>query len=119
MSTELKVKLKSLAEEARIIRKEELSIKNGNFSYKSNMKRESLYLHRTTHIRPIARATYLAYGLLRGLDYHQIERTTKTIPNWGKVRAMVEKYSEASYLDANLEKLKCWINNDFAVEQAA
>jgi len=108
MSIELKIKIKSLAEESRIIRKEELSIKKGKFSYKSNMRRESIYLHRTTHIRPIARATYLAYGLIRGLGYKQIERTSMTIPNWSKVKSMVEKYSDSDKREENLKILNEW-----------
>jgi len=108
MSIELKIKLKSLAEEARIIRKEELTIKNGKFSYKANQRRESIYLHRVLHIRPITRATHLAYGLIKGLGHVQIERTPKTTPNWSKVKAMVEKYSETGVRDINLAKLKQW-----------
>ena len=93
MSVELKIKLKSLAEEQRIIRKEELSIKNGKFSYKSNQRRESIYLHRVMHVRPIIRATHIAYGLIRGLQYHEIENSPKSIPNWNKVKEMIKKYS--------------------------
>lgn len=104
MSIELKVKIKSLTEESRIIRKEEYKLKEErNFS-----KLNDLHLHRVMHIRPEARATYLAYGLLRGLDYHEIERTTKTIPEWHRVKAMVKKYSDSDKLDDNLEILERW-----------
>jgi len=115
MSIELKVKLKSLAEEARIIRKEELKLKVERKFYKLN----ELHIHRVQHIRPIARATHLAYGLIRGLGYHQIERTSKSQPNWGKVRAMVEKYSELDERKANLEMLKLWEENRTILASAA
>ena len=81
----LKVKIKSLAEEAKIIRKETKkaklrSIKNG------------LYYHRIGVVRYEARHTHLAYGFLRGREYHQIEKKAHTAPNWEKVRRMVQKY---------------------------
>lgn len=81
----LKVKVKSLADEARIIRLEtkrarSLSIKNG------------LYRHRIDVVRFEARHTHLAYGFLRGKSYEQIEQKAHVAPNWAKVRKMVEKY---------------------------
>lgn len=107
MSIELKIKLKSLAEEQRIIRKEELIIKNGKFSFKSNNRRESLYLHRTTHVRPIIRATHIAYGLIIGLEYHQIEPISHSEPNWTSVKAMVRKYGNTE----DYEKFCEWSGN--------
>lgn len=81
----LKVKIKSLAAEAKIIKQEtkrarSVSIKNG------------LYRHRIDVVRVEARHTQLAYGFLRGRAYHQIEKNACQIPNWAKVRKMVEKY---------------------------
>lgn len=81
----LKVKIKSLAAEARIIRQEtkrakSLSIKNG------------LYRHRIDVVRVEARHTQLAYGFLRGRTYQQIEHKAQVEPNWAKVRKMIEKY---------------------------
>jgi hypothetical protein len=83
--TYLKVKIKSLAEEARIIRKEtkrarKASIKNG------------LALHRKGIVRHEARHTYLAYGFLRGLEYRQMEHKAFEAPDWAKVRRMIERY---------------------------
>lgn len=114
MSIELKIKLKSLAEEARIIRREELSIKNGKFSYRSNQRRESIYLHRTTHIRPIARATHIAYGLIKGLEYHQIEQRNYSNPNWKSVKAMVRKYGSKK----DYEKVLLWEEGKQLLEAA-
>ena len=83
--TYLKVKIKSLAEEARIIRKETkrartVSIKNG------------LALHRKGIVRNEARHTCLAYGFLRGLEYRQMEHKAFVAPDWAKIRRMVQKY---------------------------
>ncbi len=81
----LKVKIKSLGEEARIIRKETkrtrcISIKEG------------LYRHRIDTVRPEARHTHLAYGFIRGRTFKQIENKSKVAPDWKRVRKMVEKY---------------------------
>lgn len=91
----LKVKIKSLAEEARIIRKEtkrakSVTIKNG------------LALHRKGIVRTEARHTCLAYGFLRGRDYRQMEPIAYVEPNWTKVRRMVQKYgSHQSWTEAD------------------
>ena len=81
----LKVKIKSLADEARIIKREikgkhSPSIKNG------------LRLHHINVVRVEARHTHLAYGFLRGREYWQLERKAKEAPDWKKVRRMIEKY---------------------------
>jgi hypothetical protein len=83
--TYLKVKIKSLAEEARIIRKETKRAK-------SKTIKEGLYLHRIGTVRIEARHTHLAYGFLRGREYHQIETSAHSAPDWKKVRKMIEKY---------------------------
>lgn len=82
----LKVKIKSLAEEARIIRKEEGRAK------KRLSIRHGLREHRIGIVRNEARHTNLAYGFLRGKTRQEIENGAKTEPNWAKVRAMVQKY---------------------------
>lgn len=81
----LKIKIKSLAAEAKIIRLEEKRIG-------INSIRESLYRHRIDVVRHEARHTQLAYCFLRGLNYKKIEPNAKSVPDWAKVRKMVEKY---------------------------
>jgi hypothetical protein len=81
----LKVKLKSLAEEARIIRFEE--------KRSHGWLRGELHDHRINVVRAETRATHLAYGLIRGLPMERIELSkTRTEQLWKKVRGMVEKY---------------------------
>lgn len=111
--TKLKIKLKSLAAEARIIRKEELKNK-GKWSWKA----ESFHYHRVSLLRPITRATHIAYGLLRGLEYNQIEPTSKATPHWGKVRSMVKKYSNLTTEKDNLLKLDEWEFNNKMLKAA-
>ena len=113
-TVQLRIKLKSLAAEARIIRKEELKHK-GKFSYYA----DSFHDHRVHYLRPITRATHVAYGLLRGLEYLQIEPTSKTQPDWDKVKEMIRKYSGFADKKDNLKKLEELIYNINTLKQAA
>jgi hypothetical protein len=81
----LKVKVKSLAAEAKIIRKEEKRCKTASL-------REGLYRHRIDVVRRESRHANLAYGFLRGRKYHEMEPNAKEAPDWIKIRKMVEKY---------------------------
>lgn len=110
----LKIKLKSLAAESRIIRKEELKNK-GKWSYQAH----DLHYHRVHYLRPITRATYIAYGLLRGMEYLQIEPTSKSQPDWNKVKAMINKYSTWSERKSNLETLEELVQNLNVLDQVA
>ncbi len=78
----LKVKIKSLAEEARIIRKAE----------KKGVRRESLRFHRISVVRDEARHSQLAYAFVRGRTYAATEQSASA-PEWKKVEAMVEKFA--------------------------
>ena len=84
----LKVKIKSLAAEARIIRLEECRAKARN--------RKDLVVglagHRRGIVRTVSRSTHLAYRFLRGRPYRATERTCRTDPNWDAVQKMIEKY---------------------------
>lgn len=79
----LKIKLKSLAAEAKIIRKEEK--KELGF-------RVELRDHRIFPVRREARHTLLAYSFLRGRPYREVENKCLRPPDWVKVEAMVRKY---------------------------
>lgn len=83
--TYLKIKIKSLAAESKIIRKETRRAKLPSI-------KQGLYCHRVGVVRYEARHTHLAYGFLRGKEYREIEKKAHTVPNWDKVRRMVEKY---------------------------
>lgn len=83
----LRVKVKSLADEAKIIRREES---------RSNSWHEwmSLKEHRRTVVRREARAAQLALGFLRGRRYSELEQTTRmdNAPDAGRVEKLIQKY---------------------------
>lgn len=89
----LRVKIKSLAEEARIIRHEADRYKRRN-----DPTRLGLHDHRRGVVRPEARNALLAYGYLRGRLYAQIEASTHEAPNWPRVARLIEKYGPAGAL---------------------
>lgn len=97
----LRVKAKSLAEEARIIRREE--------GKTSGSLQQELRWHRTSDVRYEARATYLAYGIIRGREVGRIERPRSERPEsfWKKVRSMVEKYGPTDREQKDLVLAKC------------
>lgn len=88
----LKVKVKSLEAEAKIIRLEERKHR------KDDAIRNGLTQHRKTVVRIEQRATLLAYGFLRGKAYREIEptcieNTWRNLVIRNKVKSMVLKYS--------------------------
>lgn len=66
MKTFLKVKLKHLAQEIRVIKFEE--------SRSIDALRTELYNHRVKVVSPEIRAAQLAYGFLRGRSFREMER---------------------------------------------
>jgi hypothetical protein len=98
MSVFLKIKLKSLAAEARIIHAQERKTRGAY-----NDTRESLHRHRIDVVRRESRATHLAYGFLRGRKFKQMERKSVVPPDWDKVASMVKKYGATK-----LEAFETW-----------
>ena len=98
----LRVKAKSLADEARIIRREERRA--------MGQLREELHLHRVNQLREAARATFLAYGIVKGRSVDVIEVPGSERPNglWKSVKAMVERYGPVNSVDRSrlLERCK-------------
>jgi hypothetical protein len=99
----LKVKVKHLAEESRIIRKEEQK------NYGDT--REWLYIHRIIGVRPECRATHIAYAFAKGTELKRVERYPEEIPAtvWARVTKMVSLYS-----DKSKEDFKDWIGSSIA-----
>lgn len=89
MSVFLKMKLKSLAAEARIIRRQELKTRGPTW----NLTRESLHRHRIDVVRRASRETHLAYGFIRGRSYDSMERKCLVDPDFKAVATMVRKYA--------------------------
>jgi hypothetical protein len=98
--TYLKVKIKSLADEARTIRAEEKKA--------SGRVRQELHEHRVKDVRQETRAALVAYGYIRGRTYRQIEpRTLWDVPPYcrpsfdvTRVAALVRKYGPDQKTDA-------------------
>jgi hypothetical protein len=97
----LKIKLKSLAAEARIIRKEEIKLRNRARQRRAKGKPvdvaatlDALHEHRIMAVRRESRLTHLAYGFLRGRSYTAMERKATTLKpsDWTRVKAMIQKY---------------------------
>ena len=61
---------------------------------KAMERQQGLYQHLQNVVRPEARASYIAYGFLRGRTYSEIEVNAQTKPVWEKVRRLIEKFAE-------------------------
>lgn len=121
----LKVKIKSLTEEARIIKREESKALCGARTRKQRempfsegyTTYEGLRSHRIDYVRPEARATVLAYNFLRGRTYQQTENNSHLyeMPTygrkvmWERVQKMVSKYGDKT--QAQQEALAAWIKS--------
>jgi hypothetical protein len=98
----LRVKLKSLAEEAKIIRREEHRTHGA--------LRDELHTHRVLQVRSAARATHLAYGFIKGRTLAQMEPTRRPVPDyiesllWADVRKMLKKYGPFGMLEPEVMK---------------
>lgn len=161
MSHELKVKALSLAEENRVIKREQAQALRLQRRYNASQYRvrlleqarlnaasesedeqhaamigadraantgwatyASLRSHRIQHVKPVARATNVARGFLKGLPYGWIETFPNNIgnqhatylisgknthswvgPDWKRVIAMIEKYGTVE----QIERLPAWL----------
>lgn len=83
----LRIKLKSLAAEAVIIRSEERKIQGP--------LREEMHNHRILTVRRAARSTGIAYGLIRGKTLLQMEPSSKTEPDWASIAQMIRRYGSS------------------------
>lgn len=86
--TYLKVKLKSLAAEAKIIRAEEERAKK----YKDQELLSGLEWHRKDVVRSAARHTLLAYAFIRGIPYKKVEAKCEKAPDLKRIMSMIQKY---------------------------
>lgn len=109
--TYLKIKIKSLAAEASIIRHEEQQC----YDHGPGSLWFGLNYHRRVEVRKEARAACLAYGFLRGRAFKQIECSSHTAPEWGRVVALVRKYGP---LGAH-EQVKAWWQKPEPAQKAA
>jgi hypothetical protein len=85
----LRVKVKSLAAEARIIRIEERKT--------HGQLRNELHAHRVVKVRRAARSAHLSYGFIRGRTLGQMERTARTAPDWKDIKRLCREYGSRGY----------------------
>ncbi len=98
----LRVKIKSLAAEAKIIRADELKA----VKYEDYYLQTQLRDHRLDVVRPEARLSQLAYQYLRGIPYAFVEQPKEdNKPIWSNVLPMVKKYGDHN---ATQDKLASW-----------
>ncbi len=88
MQEYLRVKIKSLAAETRIIRHEERKAKSARNVDLLN----GLVEHRKHTVRKATRSTLLAYGFLRNRQRRVIEATSRTEPDWDAIEKMISRY---------------------------
>ncbi len=106
-STELKIKVKHLAAEAKIIREEEQKL--------SGMEKWNLQHHRKTTVRDAARRSQFAYAIVRGKTLDSTARgyapdSLKRMRDKESVKKMVRKYGNPS-MQLDHEKLvEDWFN---------
>ena len=85
----LRIKVKSLAAEAAIIRREERRARG--------QLRDELHFHRVGELRRAARDAHVAYALVKDRRYEQIEPTANSEPNWAEVERMCKKYGPPGF----------------------
>ena len=112
--TYLKVKIASLAAEARIIRKLERNHRRMSKGLPKPQRAGrviphpvqvdeaqrdqhrvtwlGLKSHRRFEVRRESRASHLAYGFLRGMPYLRIENTCYEAPDWDRVARLVQSF---------------------------
>ncbi len=112
----LKIKIKSLAAEATMIRKERNKIED-----KSSDIAVQLQFHRTWDVRNESRCANLAYGFLRNRTYHRLEAKCHTLPDWDKTEKMVLRFSSrpSAEKDAIKAEFKAWREAKIEVAKAA
>jgi len=102
--TYLKIKIKSLAAEAVIIKQEERKWKFPVFT--DNVKQPhpmffALRQHRLLEVRKECRSAIIAYGYLRGRAYDQIEAFCYERADWSRVAELVYKYGKGQWQTAD------------------
>lgn len=80
----LRIKIKSLADEARTIRAEAKKV--------TGMEKWGLNHHRTTVVREHARYSLLAYGILMRVPYYAMERKCREHPDWNRVSTTAKRF---------------------------
>lgn len=104
----LRVKIKSLAEEAKIIRVEERRANQAGDYYLQSSLRE----HRVGIVRDVSRQTLIAYQYLRGIPYKHCGQAIQD-GDKGPVEKMIKRYGSLRHTD-----LDQWLNEEHLAQAA-
>lgn len=101
MRLNLKIKIKSLAAEAKIIRQEERkylkharACESEEHAEEHRFTMRSLQSHRKGGVRSEQRCSLLAYGFLKGMPYKRMEQSCRenNKPNWDTIEKMAIRF---------------------------
>lgn len=104
----LKVKLKTLMAESRIIHLEEGRVRDPEL-------RAELHAHRVQVVRAETRATHIAYALIRRKRYCQVERPGSAPFDMKKVLGMLRKYGDHHLYDATDQTVAAWMEQHIPI----
>lgn len=119
----LKIKIKSLAAEARIIRAEELRLRDRGGELPVHLRdvRSGLHLHRVNDVRREARAAQIAYAFLRGVPLAALERPGSAEVPIKRVRELASRYGYFQDLprkQARMAMLDRWVSGEATPPEA-
>ena len=109
----LRVKVKSLSEEAKLIRREVARARSPHV-------KDALNLHRVHVVRAEARLSQLALAAIRGVAYHRAEQKCKEPPDFAKVQQMLlrlhpwwsdDKQSTQACVDQWVNDARAYLDN--------
>jgi hypothetical protein len=130
MHAKLRVKLKSLAAEARIIRFEERRTKdqwrwlakhqvNPQAAPSLHDEFDALHRHRTYDVRTEMRATLLAYAMLRQRPYAKIEPPGARKAPVAKVADLVQRFGAGLGPNQAMAEVRAWLGVEDAAPDVA
>lgn len=96
---QLKMNIKSLVAESRLLRAECRSNR-----VRDSDLRGSLHFHRVYHVRNALRVALLAYAAIRGVPYKVVERNAKSQPDWRSIKIKAKRFG------ANEDRIDRWID---------
>jgi hypothetical protein len=105
--TELRIKIKTLAAEAKYIKFEQRKFPRGKREHEVF---QSLHFHRVHLVRPAARSGLLAYGYLRGRSYEQLEQKCYEKPDWKEVQDLLVRFGRMSRMEAE-SRIVQWVDD--------
>jgi len=103
-----RVKINSLADEARTIRAEERRC----IGQAQDYNRGSLRNHRKLVVGVEQRHTLLAYALSRGMPYSKLEKKCNTLVELKRVKRILHSLAE---LDLTIEQIDKWVAGEFTI----